>query len=551
MHRIALVYVCWTTIWGPSVVSCQEPHKFDSTYRHYRQWSQDNFREGYVTDRYFGYTIGNPPSEDGYLWDSERQEYWDAPDAMVTSGRWLASLALEYNLTKDTETLKEIKTVVDFFLRLDRANGKTDGFLVRCDLPGHEHAPTLDQYLGMLFGYAMVWNYVDDFEIRKSVYRHAQRIGQYFRRHRYLMEDPEGKLITSFVGEKGTTGLYAFRWPMNRVLQHITGESYSVTADEMAGYIEDNYFGTIGQFVFPLVRKIIKTNVSLVGVDCANIESLMELISAEALVIIAATVALDPVVFVTLGAPIATAYYEISNDVRNDVLLAYITTALDSEELWNGIVCAQARIVRGESICILGFKVAELDPTNNYYNNSHIWMATLAADDCGCGTRWQYLSALARDQLNLDPFNVWFAVSAKHLIRRAMSKGRVGSSGLLFNPRFETALSELSRFPKNELPNSRHFYRSVDSWPWSGAGKERERDSCTNKGSIVHGKGYMLPYLMKIYDEINEPIRPATGGDHDQRSMWGDDYARFQSYRADSIDISTRFSNVSVLFRFP
>jgi hypothetical protein len=134
---------------------------------------KDYFRNGYIIQT-FGHYFGNPHAERKFNWDNEKKIYWEAPDAIVNSGRWLATLALEYNLTQDRKTLEKIETIIDHFIKLDLASGELNGFIHRTDIPKETTTePSLDQYLGLLLGYKMVWDYVDDFKIRKKVYKHT------------------------------------------------------------------------------------------------------------------------------------------------------------------------------------------------------------------------------------------------------------------------------------------------------------------------------------------------------------------------------------------
>jgi hypothetical protein len=87
--------------------------------------------------------------------------------------------------------------------------------------------PSQDELIGLVMGYHMVYQLVDDQGIRAEVERQVRNLGDYLAAHGYLLVRPCG----GFAAQGAAGALPAFEFPFGRVFEHITGDPFPARVD--------------------------------------------------------------------------------------------------------------------------------------------------------------------------------------------------------------------------------------------------------------------------------------------------------------------------------
>jgi hypothetical protein len=87
--------------------------------------------------------------------------------------------------------------------------------------------PSMDELVGLIAGYDMVFRLVTDQQIRDEVRRQVTNLADYLAQHGYLLVRPTG----GFAAEGGTGALPAFEFPFNQVFPRIAGQSFPSRVD--------------------------------------------------------------------------------------------------------------------------------------------------------------------------------------------------------------------------------------------------------------------------------------------------------------------------------
>jgi hypothetical protein len=83
--------------------------------------------------------------------------------------------------------------------------------------------PSQDEIVGLVLTYHLLFALVDDPEVRSTVRRHVQWLGDYLAEHAYLLVRPCG----GFTARGASEGLPALEWIFDRTFGRITGETYA------------------------------------------------------------------------------------------------------------------------------------------------------------------------------------------------------------------------------------------------------------------------------------------------------------------------------------
>ena len=82
--------------------------------------------------------------------------------------------------------------------------------------------PSMDELVGLIMGYDIVFRLVDDQDIRDEVRRQVNNLGDYLAEHGYLLVRPGG----GFTALGASGAIPAFEFPWQRVFERITGNRY-------------------------------------------------------------------------------------------------------------------------------------------------------------------------------------------------------------------------------------------------------------------------------------------------------------------------------------
>ena len=101
--------------------------------------------------------------------------------------------------------------------------------------------PSMDELVGLLTGYFMVYHLVSEPGIKGLVRRHVNNLGDYLAEHGYLLVRPCGGLTA-----RGATGVNpVMEFPFTRAMLSITGKSYNARVDFVGAMEKANYWQSL------------------------------------------------------------------------------------------------------------------------------------------------------------------------------------------------------------------------------------------------------------------------------------------------------------------